>query len=212
MQSAPRPLSLSACVITKDEERNIGACLDSLAFCDEIVLVDSGSTDRTRELARHQGARVIEADWPGMVAQKNRAVLAARHDWVFCVDADERVSPRLQASIREAFAEEEPVGVAGFRMAWKTVYLGRPVHSDRGGGRWELRLFDRRRGRWVGAEPHGHVEVEGPTKHLEGPLLHHTVRDLAHHVEKMNPYTDAAAAELLVAGKGILFGLIVGPP
>ena len=90
---------ISACVITLDEERHIGACLDSLAFCDEVVVVDCGSRDATVELAESRGARVLRRDWPGVAIQKQRAVDAATHDWVLCLDADERVTAELRASI-----------------------------------------------------------------------------------------------------------------
>ncbi len=208
--SRPR---LSAVVITKEEATNLPACLDALAFADEVVVVDCGSTDGTPDLARARGARVVETDWPGMIAQKNRAVAAARNDWVLSVDADERVSPELRGSVLRALdAVAAGDEAAGFEMAWATRYLGRVVRSDRGGARWKLRLFDRRRGRWEGEEPHGHVRVDGPVRRLAGPLHHDTVRDLAHHVAKMNAYTDAAAEALDRAGRGVWFGLVVRPP
>jgi len=200
---------VSACVIAKDEEENLPACLDALAFCDEVLLLDSGSRDRTVSVARARGARVVETGWPGMVAQKNRAVALAGNDWVLCVDADERVTPRLRASIERALAAPR---AAGYAMAWETVFLGGVVRSDRGRARWKVRLFDRRRGRWVGDEPHGHVEVDGPVERLAGALEHRTVRDLAHAVAKMNAYTTAAAEVLEAKGKSVLFGLLARPP
>ena len=97
-------IPVSACIIARDEEDRLGACLDSLDWCDEILVVDSHSSDKTRELAAASGARVVERDWPGHVAQKEFAIRAARHDWVFCIDADERVSPELRAGIEAARA------------------------------------------------------------------------------------------------------------
>ena len=107
---------LSACVIAKDEADRIGDCLASLAFCDEIVVVDAHSRDETREIAAGQGARVIERDWPGHVAQKEFAIRAASHDWVLCVDADERISPELETEIRS-------LQEAGFLDGWRGLLL-----------------------------------------------------------------------------------------
>ena len=210
VQANRRPLS--ACVITRDEESNIEACLASLAFCDERVVVDCGSTDRTVALARSAGARVVEIDWPGMIAQKNRAADAAAHDWILSIDADERVSDALRASILAATIGDGDGGAAGYAMAWETVYLGGPIRSDRGRARWKLRLYDRRRGRWEGHEPHGHVHVAGTVPRLTGPLYHTTVRSLEQHVAKTNAYTDAAALELRGQGRSLAFGLLVRPP
>ncbi len=212
MPDVAAKLPLSACVITRDEAANLPACLETLAFCDDVVVVDSGSADETVALARAARARVLERDWPGMIAQKNRAADAARHDWVLSVDADERVSPRLEAAIREVFARPESERRPGYEMAWETWALGGPVRSDRGRARWKLRLFDRRRGRWEGREPHGHVRVDGPTARLGGPLRHHTYRDLSHHVQKIDAYTEAAAEAFHEEGRGTTFGLLVRPP
>jgi len=199
-------------VITLNEARNLPACLNALAFCSEVVVVDSGSKDGTRELAAARGARVLERDWPGMIAQKNRAVEAASHDWVLCVDADERVSEALAASIRAVFERPETERAAGYLMAWETWAWGGRIRSDRGRARWKLRLFDRRRGRWVGQEPHGHVKVDGREEKLGGALEHRPYRDLSHHVEKINAYTDAAAEAFDAEGRGTVFGLLVRPP
>ena len=201
---------ISACIITLDEARHIGACLDGLAFCDERIVVDCGSTDDTVELARAHGATVLERDWPGVAAQKQRAVDAAANDWVLCLDADERVTPALCASIERAFEKEE--GAAGYALGWETWYLGGRVRSDRGRSRWKVRLYDRRLGRWAGAEPHAHVEVDGPVERLEGALLHLTYRDVRHHVEKMNTWTTAAAEAMLGTRGSVLFGVRVRPP
>ena len=116
--------TLSVCVITLNEEDRIGDCLASVAFADEVLVVDSGSTDRTVAIARERGARVIVRGWPGYVAQKNFALEQATTDWVLCLDADERVSPRLAEQIRRVVAED-PGALAGYRMARKTFYLGR---------------------------------------------------------------------------------------
>lgn len=203
---------ISACIITLDEEAHIGDCLDSVSFCDEAVVVDCGSRDGTVETAKARGATVLVRDWPGVALQKQRAVDAAHHDWVLCLDADERVTPTLRASIERVLAgdEGEP-RAAGFELGWETRYLGGRVRSDMGSSRWKVRLFDRRRGRWGGAEPHARVEVDGPVERLEGALLHHTYRDVRHHVAKMNAWTTAAAEAMLDTNRSVLFGVLVRP-
>ena len=204
---------LSACVITLDEEERLGACLDGVrGLCDDVVVVDCGSTDRTVEIARAHGARVLRRDWPGMVAQKNRAIDAAQHDWVLSVDADERVTADLRASIRRVLDRDDAARAAGYEMAWETWFLGGRIRSDRGRARWKLRLFDRRRGRWVGEDPHGHVALGGRVERLGGKLRHRPYQDLAHHAAKLGPYTTAAAASLADQRRSVLFGLIVRPP
>ena len=136
------------------------ACLDSLDWCDEILVVDSHSRDRTRELAAARGARVIERDWPGHVAQKEFAIREAQHDWVLCIDADERVSPELAAEIERLRARGFD-GCAGFAVPRLSRYLGRWIRHGTWYPDWKLRLFDRRRGRWGGRDPHDRVEVRG---------------------------------------------------
>ena len=159
---------LSACVIAKDEADRIGDCLGSLAFCDELIVVDSHSSDATRALAAARGARVIERDWPGHVAQKEFAIRAARHDWVLCIDADERVSPELAAEIVRLRDASFP-GPPGWRLPRLSEYLGRWIRH----GTWypdpQLRLFDRRRGRWGGRDPHDR-EVHSPATPTQEPL------------------------------------------
>ena len=191
---------LSACVITLDEADRIGDCLASLAFCDELVVVDSHSKDRTREIAAEHGAVVIERDWPGHVAQKEFAVRAAAHDWVLCVDADERLSPELAAEI-QALREAGFPGHAGWRFPRLSNYLGTWVRH----GTWypdlQLRLFDRRRGRWGGRDPHDRVELEGEPGRLRGDLVHHPYRSFAEHLATIDRYTTIMAEGLHARGR-----------
>ena len=194
--SRPR---LSACIVAMDEEDRIGECLDSLAFCDEVVVVDSHSKDRTRELAAERGARVIERDWPGHVAQKEFAIRAASHDWVLCVDADERISPGLREEIL-ALRDAGFPGSSGWRMPRLSSYLGRYLRR----GAWypdhQLRLFDRRRGRWGGHDPHDRVETDGPVGMCRSDLLHHPYRDLSEHLRTIDRYTTIMAEGLYARG------------
>ncbi|MFN0009935.1 MAG: glycosyltransferase family 2 protein [Planctomycetota bacterium] len=190
---------LSACIIAMDEEDRIAECLESLSFCDEIVVVDSHSKDRTREIAAGRGARVIERDWPGHVAQKEFAIRAAAHDWVLCVDADERISAPLRAEI-EALRGAGFPGRAGWRFRRLSSYLGRWMRRGAWVPDWQLRLFDRRRGRWGGNDPHDHVVTEGPVGDLEGRLLHHPYRDFAEHLRTIDRYTTIMAEGLHARG------------
>lgn len=206
---ARRPVSV--CVITKDEEENLPDCLESVKWADEIVVVDSRSTDRTREIAAAAGARVIERDFPGHVEQKNFAVSQAAHDWVLCLDADERLSPALADSVRRAL--EEPGDRAGFECPRLTFHCGSPIRH----GGWypdrKLRLFDRRRGRWGGRNPHDRVEVEGPVGRLEGDLLHLSYRSLSDHLRQIDFFTTIAAREKRARGeRPSLARLVLHPP
>jgi glycosyltransferase involved in cell wall biosynthesis len=191
---------LSACIIARDEEDRIEPCLASLAWCDEILVVDAHSTDRTREISAAHGARVIERDWPGHVVQKEFAIRQAHHDWVLCVDADERVSADLRTEI-ETLREAGFPGHAGWRMPRLSSYLGRWIRH----GSWypnrQLRLFDRRRGRWTGRDPHDRVEIDGPLGTLRGELLHHPYRDFADHLDTIDRYTSIAAQRLHEEGR-----------
>ena len=196
MNSTPK---LSACIVAMDEEDRIGDCLDSVAFCDEIVVVDSHSKDRTRELAASKGAKVIERDWPGHVAQKEFAIRAAAHDWVLCVDADERVPPELRAEI-EALRGRAFEGFAGYRMRRLSSYLGRWMEHGAWVPDWQLRLFDRRRGKWGGHDPHDKVETEGKVGSLRARLLHHPYRSLSEHLRTIDRYTTTMAEGLFARG------------
>ena len=203
---------LSACIIAMDEEDRLGACLASLAFCDEIVVVDSHSSDGTRELAAARGARVIERDWPGHVAQKEFAIRAARHDWVLCVDADERLSPELAREIT-ALRDAGFPGQAGWRFPRLSRYLGVWVRR----GTWypdhQLRLFDRRRGRWGGHNPHDRVELDGSVGTLAGDLLHEPYRDLAEHLQTIDRYTTTMAEGMRDRGRRASWiDLVLRPP
>lgn len=207
-----RALAISVCIITRDEERNIEACLESVAFADEIVVVDSGSTDRTVEFATEFGARVIQQPFLGHVKQKQFAVERATHDIVLCLDADERVDGRLRAAI-EGLLEKAVLDHSGYEVNRHTFYLGRFI--DHGGWfpEWRLRLFDRRRGRWAGVDPHDRVEVDGSTLRLDGELIHFNYRDITHHVAKINSYTSISAREKERAGKRVsVFALLTRPP
>jgi glycosyltransferase involved in cell wall biosynthesis len=205
-------VKVSACVIALNEEAHIEACLRTLSFCDEIVLVDSHSKDRTREIAAALGARVIEHDWEGHIGQKNFAVDQAKNDWVLCVDADERVTPELAAAVARV-AEGEP-DREGYLVGRRNIYLGQWIRH----GGWypdaKVRLFDRRRARWGGTNPHDHVIVQGRTGNLHADLLHYSYRDLSHHLTKsIDFFSTVSAKEKLARGQRfVTVQMLFGPP
>ncbi len=207
---------LTACIITRDEEANLAACIASVRpVVQEVLVVDSGSTDRTVEIARALADRVVVRDWPGHVAQKQFAVDQAANRFVLCIDADERLTPELQASVRALMAGDADPPCAGYEVARRTLYLGRFLR--RGGwypGR-KLRLFDRTRARWGGIDPHDRVVCDGAVGRLSGDLVHFTYRDLDHHVATLNGYTATAALEKRRRGAGAgaaLLGMLLRPP
>ncbi len=202
--SAPQRVKISACIIARDEADRIGPCLESVAFCDEILVVDSGSTDGTQDLARSLGARVIEADWPGWVKQKNRAAEAASHDWVLSLDADERVDDELRAAIedlRDGVLGDETQPRA-YDLTRKVFYLGRWIKHGGWYPEWRVRLFDRRHARWGGVDPHDRIEYAGPTGRIRrGHLDHHTYRSMADQFHQMVRFSKARAEAMHANGQ-----------
>ena len=191
---------LSACVITFNEADRIDDCLRSVSFCDEIVVVDAHSTDGTRELAAAHGARVIERDWPGYRSQKQFAVDSARHDWVLCLDADERVSAALRAEIVALRARGFGTA-AGFSVPRITDYFGRFLRHGNAYPDRLVRLFDRRRGGWSGFEIHENTRVAGPTGRLHGRLEHYSYRSLSDHQSRMQRYAELMAQAMYERGE-----------
>lgn len=190
--------ALSAVLITRNAASQLDACLASLAFCDEIVIVDSGSTDATLAIAEKHRARVIGKEWLGFGRQKQFAVEQARNDWVLCVDADERVSGPLAASIGTALAK--PASVV-YRMPRCNRFLGHWLRHGEGYPDWSARLFDRRAARWSDDPVHEKVLYAVTPGTLEGDLLHESAEDLADYLEKQNRYTTLAARHLYESGR-----------
>jgi glycosyltransferase involved in cell wall biosynthesis len=205
-------IPVSACIVAMNEADRLGPCLDSLDWCDELVVIDSHSTDRTRELAAERGARVIERDWPGHIAQKNFAVREARHDWVFCIDADERVTPELRTAI-EAERRGGFAGVAGYEVSRVSSYFGRWIRHGTWYPDWKLRLFDRRRGGWGGRDPHDHASVDGTVRRLGGELHHEPYRNFADHLRTIDSFTTTMAAMMQAEGRRARFSdVVLRPP
>lgn len=191
-------MSLSVVLITRNAAAQLADCLASVAFADEVVVVDSGSSDGTAELAERYGARVVAKEWLGFGRQKQFAVEQASHDWVLCLDADERVSPELAASLVRALAEPAaPV----YRMARRNRFLGRWLRHGEGYPDWSLRLFDRRQARWSDDAVHEKVLHAASPGTLSGDLLHESAEDLGRYLEKQNRYSTLAAEELHRRGR-----------
>lgn len=193
-------MKLSVIIITRNEATNIRACLDSVAWADEIIVVDSGSTDDTVAIAREFTPQVHEHDWPGFGAQKNRALDYATKEWVFSIDADERVTPELRAAI-EAVLRKEDNACAAYRISRLSSYCGRFMrHSG-----WHpdpvVRLFKRNAARFSDDLVHERLLVEGVVGQLDGELLHYAFDNLEEVLNKVNHYSSAGAAMLRQRGR-----------
>ena len=192
--------TVSAVIITRDEAANLPACLESLSWCDEIVVLDSGSSDSTPELARAAGARVhVSPDWPGFGPQKNRAIGLAGCDWVLSIDADERVSPELAREIRQAV--RAPGAAAAFAIPRVSSYCGQFMrHGD-----WYpddvLRLFRRGSARFSDDLVHERLLVDGARGRLRSTLLHHSFRDMHQVLAKLDAYSSAGARAMHARGR-----------
>ncbi len=195
-------IALSVTLITRNESRHIADCLKSVAFADEWVVVDSGSTDNTREIAQSMGARVLTTDdWPGFGVQKARALAQARGRWVLSLDADERVSDELAANIRRVVAAGEE-GASGYELSRISRFCGQWMrHGDWNPDR-VLRLFRRERGRFSDDLVHERLLVDGSVERLAGDLLHDTMPTLDDALDKLNRYSSGRALDKVAAGKG----------
>lgn len=198
LEKQAQSLPLSAVVIARDAAAQVEACLESIGFAGEIVLVDSGSTDATVEIALKHGARVIRQEWLGFGPQKQFAVARANHDWVLCLDADERVSPELRAGIEQALAEPR---FRAYRMARRNRFMGHYLRHGEGYPDWSLRLFDRRAARWSDDLVHEKVLTGVEVGTLAGDLLHESAEDLAAYLDKQNRYTTLQAQTLFAHGR-----------
>ena len=203
---------LSACIITFNEEHNIRECLESVAWADEIVVVDSFSTDATVDVCRKFTSEVHQREWPGWVAQKNYACSMAQHEWVLSLDADERVTPGLREEIEDVLGAAE-IGYDAFAMPRLTWYMGRWIrHGGWYPGR-RVRFFRKSKTQWVGDILHERAEVDGPVGRFKGDILHYTYRDFSHHLQTIDRYSTASAEVLFSQGKRCRwFHLILRPP
>jgi glycosyltransferase involved in cell wall biosynthesis len=189
---------LTVTIIAANEADRIARAIESVSFADEVLVVDSGSSDETVAIAKALGARVIETDWPGYRVQKNRAADWAKNDWVLGLDADEYVDDVLAASIQTVLKSP---GAAGFEIDRQGHWMGAPIDH----GTWRpdrsVRLFDRRRAKWSGGSVHERVVVEGPTERLVGDIQHFPFRDIGEQLADIQRYASLFVADAKAAGR-----------
>ena len=197
-------VKISACIIAFNEENNIAAAIESVAWADEILIVDSESTDQTRAIAESLDAKVLTEKWQGFAKQKQFAADNAAHDWIFSLDADERVSARLKNEIVTLMKAREIDSADGYRIPRLSFYMNRPIRHGGWYPDWQLRFFNRRRGNWKDVLIHESVEMQGGARveKLRGELLHYSVEDAAHHHRMIGTrYAPLAARQMFERGQ-----------
>jgi glycosyltransferase involved in cell wall biosynthesis len=203
---------LSVIVLTLNEERNIGDCLESVRWADEIILADSGSTDRTVEIARGYTERILTIAWTGYGAARNTAIAASTGDWILWLDADERVGPELAAEVR-SIVNDAACPYDGFLVARRAYFLGKWIKHSGWYPSRVLRLFRRGKGIFTETRVHERLELAGPAGRTQHDILHFTDPDLQHYLTKFNRYTTLAAGDLEAAGRRpAVADLLVRPP
>lgn len=220
MNNTPlQPLPISAVLITLNAGQQLGPALNSLKFCSELLVVDSGSKDNTCELASQYGARVIHQDWLGFGPQKQFAIEQAKHDWVLCLDADERITPTLEKNITSVMQQAAqgllPSQLAGFDLPRCNVFLGRALRHGEGYPDYSRRLFNRRYARWSLDPVHEKVEANDTGlrfEKLQGDLMHESAESLERYLTKQNQYTSMQARILAEQGKRPGAGKLVLSP
>jgi len=208
---------ITGTIITLNEEGRIAEAIASLSCCDEVIVVDAGSTDRTAEIARAMGARVVEREWQGYASQKNFAAEQASNDWILSIDADERISIELAVEIvrwkRRLDAGFHTVPSQGWSMPRRVFYLGRWINHSGWYPDRKTRLYNRRHGRWEGDPVHEVVKLSGAVGRFDGDLLHFPYRDWNDHTKRQDRYTELAARAARSMGKrGSILKLLLGPP
>lgn len=197
--SGDAPPEISAIVVCFNEEERIEDCLKSLRWCDEIVVVDSFSEDRTPEICRNYADRLIQRKWPGYREQKAFAHSQATKDWVLLVDADERVTPELRKEIVDALARDRGA-YAGYSVPRLVRYLERWWWRGGWYPDYHVRLFRRERATWGGSDPHEKILVDGKVRRLQNPLQHFSYRNIDDHLQRINRFTSISSRELKKAG------------
>ena len=202
---------LTVTIITLNEAEHIAAAIDSASFADEIVVVDSGSTDGTADIARGKGARVLTREWTGYVDQKNYAAEQASHDWIFSLDADERIPAALAEEIQSVLAGDPKYH--GYRVPRVAYHLGRWIRTTDFYPDYQTRLYNRRFATWRGAYVHESVSVDGPSGQLKNELQHYSFTDLRDQIQRINHYSTLSARQMFEAGRRTgPVEIIVHPP
>jgi glycosyltransferase involved in cell wall biosynthesis len=194
--------TVSAVIITKNEAINIADCLDSVAFCDEVIVVDSGSTDGTIDIAKARGARVVHRDFDGFGPQFNYAAALATSDWILSVDADERISPPLAAQIKDAMATGK---ADGYELPRLSSFCGREMRHSGWYPDFVLRLWKRGRARWNDVLVHPRPACDGPVEKLSEHLIHYSVRRLEDSLSRIDRYSTAGAEMIVQSGRRVTF-------
>lgn len=195
-----KKLPISLVVITFNEERNISRCLAAADFCSELLVIDSGSTDRTAATAAALGAKVLVRPWTGYRDQKNFGSEQAGNEWVLCIDADEVVTPELAASIRREFANGPPCDA--YEINRHSYYAGSLINHSGWFPQWRMFLYRRGAAEWGGIEPHTTVTYRGTKSgRLQGDLLHYTYSDIRHHMSKLVHQARDSAVAMQVSGR-----------
>ncbi len=204
--------TLSVIVLTLNEERNLADCLESVRWVDEVILVDSGSTDKTIAIARQYTANIHTIAWQGYGAARNFGVAKAKGEWILWLDADERVMPELAEEIREIVRKNDPA-VAGYSVARRAFFLGRWIRHCGWYPSRVTRLFRREKGKFSETRVHERLLLDGPVVTTSHDLIHYTDPDLNHYFTKFNKYTSLAVEDLRAQGRRFsLVDLLVRPP
>lgn len=186
-------------IITRNEAAHIGAAIDSASWADEIIVVDCGSTDETVALAAAKGVRVESRTWTGWIDQKNFAASLAANDWIFSLDADERITPPLADEIKARLREDPPE--AAYKVPRISFHLGRWIRTTDFYPDYQTRLYDRRAARWSGLYVHESVTVTGSVGRLSQELQHYSYDDLSDHLDRINAYSTLAARQMYERGR-----------
>lgn len=182
---------ISACIVTLNEESCIRNCLESVRWADEIIVVDSFSTDKTVDICRNYTERVYQRAWPGFIEQKNYAIGLAKNEWLLCLDADERLSPELILEMQEAI--RNPGDTVGFLFPRRAFYLNRWIYHGDWYPNYQLRLFRKGFGQFQGINPHDKVFVKGKTRYLKGDIYHFTYKNFSHQLRTIDNYSNIFA-------------------
>lgn len=193
-------MKISVCVIARNEEKNIARCLRSAApIADEMIVVDSGSADQTREVARSLGAKVVDHEWRGYVAQKNYAISLASHDWILSLDADEELSPELQSEIQDYKKGE--LNMDGFSISRVVFFEEKWIRFGDWYPDYLVRLFRGEKGKFAGGAVHERLELNGRVEKLKGEIYHYTYKDREDQFERIEAYAELWAQSALEEGK-----------
>ncbi len=197
-------MQISAVIIAFNEEDKIAEAIKSVAWADEILVVDSESTDRTREISERLGAKVFVKKWEGFSKQKQFAADRAAHDWVFSLDADERVSEKLKEEILRSKVSDKNNLADGYRIPRLSFYMNRPIRNGGWYPDWQMRFFDRRKGKWKDVLIHESFEMANDARieNLKSDILHYSVEDVSHHHLMIGTrYAPLAARQMFERGK-----------